>query len=52
MTDDTLERPARVLVVYYSATGHALAKAVAEGAEVAGGGVRARPPLGDGRAHR
>jgi flavodoxin len=31
---DTLDRVARVLVVYYSATGHvhALAKAVAEGA--------------------
>ncbi len=33
---DTFDRPARVLVAYYSATGHvdALAKALAQGAEV------------------
>src|ERR687893_2770716 len=41
---DTLDRVARVLVVYYSATGHvhALAKAVAEGAEQVGADVRLR----------
>ena len=41
---DTLDRAARVLVVYYSATGHvhALAKAVAEGAEQVGADVRLR----------
>ena len=41
---DTPERAARVLVVYYSATGHvdALAKAVAEGAEQVGADVRLR----------
>src|SRR5919106_198863 len=35
---DSIDRAARVLVVYYSATGHvhALAKAVAEGAEQVG----------------
>ena len=39
------DRAARVLVAYYSATGrvHALAKAVAEGAERAGAEVRLRP---------
>jgi multimeric flavodoxin WrbA len=44
VTADTLERPARVLVVYYSATGHvhALAKAVAEGAGQVGAEVRLR----------
>ena len=44
MTGDTLDRAARVLVVYYSATGHvhALAKAVAEGAEQVGADVRLR----------
>jgi NAD(P)H dehydrogenase (quinone) len=42
---DTTNRPPRVLVAYYSATGHvhALAKAVAQGAEDAGGEVRLRP---------
>lgn len=42
---DHSERAPRVLVVYYSATGHvhALAKAVAEGAEAAGAEVRLRP---------
>ena len=41
---DTIDRAARVLVVYYSATGrvHALAKAVAEGAEEVGADVRLR----------
>jgi NAD(P)H dehydrogenase (quinone) len=41
---DAIDRAARVLVVYYSATGHvhALAKAVAEGAEEAGADVRLR----------
>ena len=41
---DTLGRAARVLVVYYSATGHvhALAKAAAEGAEQVGAEVRLR----------
>jgi len=44
MTDPT-DRPARILVAYYSATGHvhALAKAVAEGAAAAGAEVRLRP---------
>ena len=44
MTGETLDRAARVLVVYYSATGHvhALAKAVAEGAEQVGADVRLR----------
>ena len=39
------ERAARILVAYYSATGHvhALAKAVAEGAAAAGAEVRLRP---------
>jgi NAD(P)H dehydrogenase (quinone) len=43
MTD--IDRAAKVLVVYYSATGHvhALAKAVAEGAQGAGAEVRLRP---------
>jgi NAD(P)H dehydrogenase (quinone) len=43
MTD--IDRAAKVLVVYYSATGHvhALAKAVAEGAQAAGAEVRLRP---------
>jgi NAD(P)H-dependent FMN reductase len=41
---DSIDRAARVLVVYYSATGHvhALAKAVAEGAEQVGADVRLR----------
>src|SRR3954452_22576230 len=41
---DTIDPAARVLVVYYSATGrvHALAKAVAEGAEEVGADVRLR----------
>jgi NAD(P)H dehydrogenase (quinone) len=41
---DPIDRPAKVLVAYYSATGHvhALAKAVAEGAERAGAEVRLR----------
>jgi NAD(P)H dehydrogenase (quinone) len=41
---DPIDRPAKVLVAYYSATGHvhALAKAVAEGAERAGAEVRRR----------
>ena len=41
---DTTDRPARVLVAYYSATGdvHALAKAVAQGAADAGAEVRLR----------
>ena len=41
---DTLDRMARMLVVYYSETGHvhALAKAVAEGAEEVGADVRLR----------
>jgi NAD(P)H dehydrogenase (quinone) len=41
---DFVDRPARVLVVYYSATGHvrALAEAVAHGAENAGARVRLR----------
>ena len=44
MTDST-DRQARILVAYYSATGHvhALAKAVAEGAAAAGAEVRLRP---------
>ena len=39
-----LDRPANVLVAYYSATGHvhALAKAVRQGAEDAGAQVRLR----------
>src|SRR3954451_14423493 len=39
------ERPARVAVIYYSARGntHALARAVAEGAEREGAEVRLRP---------
>ncbi len=42
---DSIDRPARVLVAYYSATGHvhALAKAVAEGAGAVGADVRLRP---------
>ena len=41
---DPIDRTAKVLVAYYSATGHvhALAKAVAEGAERAGAEVRVR----------
>jgi NAD(P)H dehydrogenase (quinone) len=41
----SIDRPAKVLVAYYSATGHvhALAKAVAQGAEDAGAEVRRRP---------
>jgi NAD(P)H dehydrogenase (quinone) len=41
---DAIDRPGRVLVVYYSATGHvhALAKAVARGARDAGAEVRLR----------
>jgi NAD(P)H dehydrogenase (quinone) len=41
---DTTDRPARVLVAYYSATGHvhALAKAVAQGAADTGADVRLR----------
>jgi NAD(P)H dehydrogenase (quinone) len=41
---DLVDRPARVAVVYYSATGHvqALAEAVARGAENAGASVRLR----------
>ncbi|HZP15515.1 MAG TPA: NAD(P)H:quinone oxidoreductase [Nocardioides sp.] len=41
---DTMDRPARVLVAYYSATGHvhALAKAVAQGAADTGAEVRLR----------
>src|ERR671914_598098 len=41
---DSIDRAARVLVVYYSATGHvhALAKAVAEGGEQVGADVRLR----------
>jgi NAD(P)H dehydrogenase (quinone) len=41
---DPLDRPANVLVAYYSATGHvhALAKAVRQGAEGAGAEVRVR----------
>jgi NAD(P)H dehydrogenase (quinone) len=41
---DTTDRPARVLVAYYSATGdvHALAKAVAQGAADTGAAVRLR----------
>ena len=41
---DPIDRPAKVLVAYYSATGHvhAVAKAVAEGAERAGAEVRLR----------
>jgi NAD(P)H dehydrogenase (quinone) len=41
---DPIDRPAKVLVAYYSATGHvhALAKAVAAGAEGAGAEVRLR----------
>jgi NAD(P)H dehydrogenase (quinone) len=42
---DSTDRAARILVAYYSATGHvhALAKAVAEGAVAAGAEVRLRP---------
>ena len=42
---DSTDRAARILVAYYGATGHvhALAKAVAEGAEAAGAEVRLRP---------
>ena len=42
---DSTDRAARILVAYYSATGHvhALAKAVAEGAAAAGAEVRLRP---------
>ena len=42
---DHAERPARVAVIYYSATGHvhALAKAVGDGARDAGAEVRLRP---------
>jgi hypothetical protein len=41
---DSTDRAARILVAYYSATGHvhALAKAVAEGAGAAGAEVRCR----------
>src|SRR5436305_12830403 len=41
---DTTDRPVRVLVAYYSATGdvHALAKAVAQGAADTGAEVRLR----------
>ncbi|HXY26791.1 MAG TPA: hypothetical protein VEH82_00750 [Acidimicrobiales bacterium] len=41
----SIDRGARVLVAYYSATGHvhALAKAVGKGAEAAGAEVRLRP---------
>ena len=42
---ESTDRTGRVLIAYYSATGHvhALAKAVAEGAEQAGAEVRLRP---------
>jgi NAD(P)H dehydrogenase (quinone) len=42
---DSTDRAARILVAYYSATGHvhALAKAVAEGAAATGAEVRLRP---------
>jgi hypothetical protein len=42
---EELDRSTRVLVAYYSATGHvhALAKAVARGAEAEGADVRLRP---------
>jgi NAD(P)H dehydrogenase (quinone) len=42
---DSTDRAARILVAYYSATGHvhALAKAVAQGAGAAGAEVRLRP---------
>jgi NAD(P)H dehydrogenase (quinone) len=42
---DSIDRAPRVLVAYYSATGHvhALAKCLAEGAEEAGAEVRLRP---------
>ena len=42
---DSFDRPARVLVAYYSATGHvhALAKALAQGAEIEDAEVRVRP---------
>jgi NAD(P)H dehydrogenase (quinone) len=42
---DSIDRPATILVAYYSATGHvhALAKAVAEGARAVGADVRLRP---------
>ena len=42
---DSTDRAARILVAYYSATGHvhALAKAVADGAAAAGADVRLRP---------
>jgi NAD(P)H dehydrogenase (quinone) len=42
--DDSLERPARIAVIYYSASGnvHALARAVAEGAASEGADVRLR----------
>jgi NAD(P)H dehydrogenase (quinone) len=45
VSDSNHQRAARVLVAYYSATGnvHALAKAVAEGAKLAGAEVRLRP---------
>jgi NAD(P)H dehydrogenase (quinone) len=44
MNPPLLERPARVAVIYYSATGnvHAMAHAVADGAEGAGADVRLR----------
>jgi NAD(P)H dehydrogenase (quinone) len=43
--NDSLDRPTRVLVAYYSATGHvhALARAVAQGAEEESAEVRLRP---------
>lgn len=42
---DSFDRPARVLVAYYSATGHvhALAMALGQGAETEGAEVRVRP---------
>ena len=42
---DWIDRPARVSVIYYSATGHVhdLAQAVAQGAEAAGAETRLRP---------
>ena len=42
---DSFDRPARVLVAYYSAAGHvyALAKALAQGAEIEGAEARVRP---------
>jgi NAD(P)H dehydrogenase (quinone) len=41
----SIDRAARVLVAYYSATGHvhAMAKALGEGAEAVGAEVRLRP---------